>query len=119
MSRVIPPVYKKNQARIARGKEIILHWMARGKSLAFGAAKADISYHQARKWKDDDEAFALACDEAYEVGTHGLEDIADNRAKRRSDTLLMFLLKGRDPKYRDSAKTVIEVQAPQVRSRRF
>lgn len=114
-----PPVYKKNQIRIARGKEIILLWMSRGKSLAFGAAKADITYTQAKKWQADDEMFATACSDAYEVGTQGLEDVADNRAKRRSDTLLMFLLKGRDPKYRDSNKTVIEVQAPRVNSKRF
>lgn len=102
-----------------RQKEIIVLWVSRGKSFAYGCSKADISYHQGRKWKREDEAFALACEEAYEVGTQGLEDIADNRAKRRSDTLLMFLLKGRDAKYRDSAKIVVEVPAPRVTARRF
>lgn len=119
MSRTIPLVYKKSQDKITRKKEIIVLWMARGKSFAFGCAKADSSYSQAKKWKSEDESFALACEEAFEVGTQGLEDIADNRARRRSDTLLMFLLKGRDVKYRDSAKTIVEVQAPRVTARRF
>lgn len=117
--RTIPPVYKKAQARMDRKKEIIVLWMSRGKSFAFGCAKADITYTQARKWKSEDEGFALSCEEAFEVGTMGLEDIADNRARRRSDTLLMFLLKGRDLKYRDTAKTIVEVQAPRVVARRF
>lgn len=116
---MIPPVYKSNQVRIARNKEIILLWISRGKSLSFGAAKAGISYRQARQWKEDDEVFALACDDAYQIGTEGLEDIADNRAKRRSDTLLMFLMKGRDAKYRTDTKTIVEVQAPLVRRREF
>lgn len=119
MVRKAPPVYKKSQGNIARKKDVILHWMARGKSFAFGCAKADITYTQAKKWQRDDESFVLACEEAYEVGTQGLEDIADNRARRRSDVLLMFLMKGRDVKYRDSAKTVIEVQAPNVVARKF
>lgn len=114
-----PGGYKKNQSRIADQKDTILHWMARGKSLAFGCAKADISYTQAKKWQEDDEPFAIACSDAYEVGTQGLEDIADNRAKRRSDVLLMFLMKGRDAKYRDSAKVVVEIPAPRVNARKF
>lgn len=94
-------------------------WVSRGKSFAFGCAKADISYHQGNLWKREDENFALACEEAYEIGTQGLEDIADNRAKRRSDVLLMFLMKGRDAKYRDSAKVVVEIPAPRVNARKF
>lgn len=119
MGRRIPPTYKKSQDEIIRKKEVILHWVARGKSFAFGCAKADISYSQGKKWKADDELFELACGDAYEVGTQGLEDIADNRAKRRSDVLLMFLMKGRDAKYRDSAKVVVEIPAPKVSARRF
>lgn len=117
--RKAPPFYKKSQSEIARKKDVIVHWVSRGKSFSFGCAKANISYSQGKKWRVDDQTFALACEDAYEVGTHGLEDIADNRAKRRSDALLMFLMKGRDPKYRDSAKTVIEVQAPRVNARKF
>lgn len=116
--RCVPQGYKKTQDRIGQGKEIILHWMSHGKSFAFGCAKADISYTQARKWRADDENFHIACEEAFEVGTQGLEDIADSRAKRRSDILLMFLLKGRDPKYRDKG-VIIQVPAPTVNVRKF
>lgn len=119
MPRIVPPTYSKNQTRIARQKLVIVHWMSRGKSFAYGCAKADLSYAQGKKWKREDEAFANECEDAYEVGTQGLEDIADNRAKRRSDVLLMFLMKGRDPKYRNDTKTIVEVQAPRVNARRF
>ncbi len=111
--------YPSSQARIARQKEVILLWVSRGKSVAFGAAKADISYTQVKKWRGDDEKFDLALEDAYEVGTQGLEDIADSRARRRSDPLLMFLMKARDPKYRDSTKVVVETPAPIVKRRNF
>lgn len=117
-TRTIPVSYNKNQIRIARQKEIIVLWISRGKSFAFGCAKADIGYRAAWQWKADDDIFKADCEQAYDIGTQGLEDVADNRAKRRSDTLLMFLMKGRDPKYRDN-KTIVEVQAPRVSSRKF
>jgi hypothetical protein len=116
---MISATYTKNQVRIARKKEIIILWISRGKSFSYGCAKADVSYRHGRQWKVDDEAFALSCDDAYQVGTEGLEDIADGRAKRRSDTLLMFLLKGRDAKYRTDSKIVMEVAAPKVNRRDF
>lgn len=111
--------YKKNQKRILGQKGVILDWMARSKSFAFGCAKAGISYTQGRHWRRDDEIFDLACAEANEVGTQVLEDIADGRAKRRSDILLMFLLKGRDSKYRDSTKIIVNNQPPAVTRRDF
>lgn len=51
-----------------------------------------------------DAAFAAAWDEAEKVGTGFLEDEALKRSKR-SDNLLMFLLKARKPeKYRDGPR---------------
>jgi hypothetical protein len=35
------------------------------------------------------------------VGDQALLDIAINRGKRKSDTLLIFMIKGRHPEYKD------------------
>lgn len=72
------------------------------------------------EWRDADETFAKAWDEAVEFGTDELEEEARRRAfagvdepvfyqgeecgtiRKYSDTLLIFLLKGRKPdKYRE------------------
>jgi hypothetical protein len=63
-----------------------------------------ISRKTVYKWKLRDEGFAQDWDKAIDDGTDGLEDIALERAKKSSDTLMIFLLKARRPaKYRDQA----------------
>lgn len=53
-------------------------------------------------WREQDDAFARAADEALDEGTDFLEDKARERAVKESDTLLIFLLKARRPdKYRE------------------
>lgn len=53
-------------------------------------------------WRKADNAFAAAADDAIDEGTDYLEDKARDRAIKESDTLMIFLLKGRRPeKYRD------------------
>lgn len=47
----------------------------------------------------NDEEFGKLWAAAIELGTAALEDLAIKRARSYSDNLLMFLLKGRDPKY--------------------
>jgi hypothetical protein len=57
------------------------------------------------RYRSPDLEFAKAWDEAYEVGTDLLEDVALERAVAESDLLLIFQLKARRPwKYRDNAK---------------
>ncbi len=52
--------------------------------------------------RKNDEAFAEAWAEAEELGVEALEDEACRRAFDGSDTLLIFLLKGKKPdKYRE------------------
>lgn len=76
------------------------------------------------EWRAADPAFATAWDEAVEAGTDELEEEARRRAyegvdepvfyqgemcgtiRKYSDTLLIFLLKGRRPdKYRENVRT--------------
>ncbi len=64
-----------------------------------------------RSWiytvRERDEDFAKAWDDAYQAGTESLEATARKRAtdpKKGSDILLMFLMKKRDPSYRESFK---------------
>ena len=55
------------------------------------------------KRRREDEEFAAKWAEAYESGTHELEDAATQRAMTDSDTLMIFMLKSRDPaKYREA-----------------
>jgi hypothetical protein len=54
-----------------------------------------------RRWTAD-PAFAAQAEDAIEAGTDELEDVARQRAKDASDTLLIFLLKARrSEKYRE------------------
>jgi hypothetical protein len=87
------------------------------------ACKAvDISRVTAYEWRDKDPAFAEAWDKAKAIGVTALEDEAARRAhdgvatpvfhngfecgtvQKYSDTLMIFLLKAHDPKYRDQQR---------------
>lgn len=61
-----------------------------------------ISRQSIYRHRKSDPEFAEALEEARMVGADHLEDIAVDRAKKNSDTLLIFLLKGAKPdKYAD------------------
>lgn len=47
--------------------------------------------------RDCNPDFKAAWEEAIRSGTDGFEDVAGDRAKEKSDLLMMFLLKSRDP----------------------
>lgn len=83
--------------------------------------KAQISRVRAYELRNEDEVFRAAWDEALVMATEALELEARRRAegfpepiyyngkkigivRRYSDTLLIFLLKAHDPKYRDNIK---------------
>lgn len=77
--------------------------LALGSSVTEAARAIDVSTVAMYKAKKLDEQFAADWDAAIEEGTDVLEDEAVRRAKDKSDTLLIFLLKGRRPKkYGDS-----------------
>ena len=79
-----------------------LEVLAEGWSVQKAAAAAGMGRSAAFAWKREDHEFAAAWEAAYEDGTDHLEDVAQSRAEGASDTLLIFLLKGRRPnKYRE------------------
>lgn len=98
-----------------------------GLSVTGACREAKISRQTAYHHRSLDEGFRAAWDDAIEAGTDTLEDEAHRRAykgteepvyqqgelvgtvRKYSDTLTIFLLKGRRPvKYRDNAKLEVE-----------
>ena len=76
-----------------------------GAAVAEAAEAAGVRRNTLWRWRQADEAFALAYHDAEEHGTDTLEKVARKRAVEGSDTLLIFLLKARRPAmYRDSVK---------------
>lgn len=91
-------------------------------SAAARAARASRNFVYEQRHAD--EAFATAWDEALQLGTAGLEDEARRRAfegvrkpvhqggklvgyvRDYSDTLLIFLLKAHDPKFRETTRNL-------------
>lgn len=69
------------------------------------AAAVDISANAVWEWRQTDPEFDAAFNALKEKDTETLEHVAKARATKKSDLLLMFLLKGRRPEtYRDSVK---------------
>jgi AcrR family transcriptional regulator len=100
---------------------VFLKWLAKTGNVAASCRKAKINRSLAYEWRNGDEVFAAAWDEALEIATELLEEEARRRAqdgvlepvfylgkragavRRYSDTLLIFLLKAHRPdKYRDN-----------------
>lgn len=83
-------------------RETFLALLSEGASVKAAAAAAQASRQSFYALKAKDEDFAKAWEDCLEDGTDELEDEAVRRAKAGSDTLLIFLLKGRRPdKYKD------------------
>ena len=62
-----------------------------------------IGRRTAYDWREADEDFAKDWEDAVEAGTDALEDVAIERAKNSSDTMLIFMLKARRPeKFREN-----------------
>ena len=101
--------------RTPKKREIFLDVLAGGGSVTLASATAGIGRQRVYEWRQDDANFATEWDVAIEAGTDVLEDEARRRAvegveepvffqgntvghvRRYSDTLLIFLLKGRRP----------------------
>lgn len=92
--------------RTPKNEEHFLNALASGLSVTAAAEAAGIGRRTAYEWRDEDDAFRAAWDNAVEAGTDRLEDIAFKRAAESSDTLLIFMLKGRrGEKYADRVKS--------------
>lgn len=103
--------------RVAASKA---RWLARFRkgdgSISAACKAADIGRQTWYDWLANDPAFAAQVREAKEEKADELEVAAQRRAKKDSDTLLIFLLKNLRPdQYRE--KQQITVVSPEVRDR--
>lgn len=91
--------------RTPKKDEKLLRKLELGYSVSAACKAEGISRSTYYKRRDEDATFREATDDAIETGTDLLEDIARKRAidpQNGSDTLVIFLLKGRRPeKYRE------------------
>ena len=88
---------RRNSRKTADAEEKFLAALRAGKSIAAAARAAGIGRRTAYDWRDRDAAFAARWDEAWEVGTDHLEDLALKGAEHGSERLLLALLKARRP----------------------
>jgi hypothetical protein len=120
-------VGKWSAAKKAEKQRIFLETLATGRSVAAACGAAALGRATAYEWRHADPDFAIAWEEADQIGVEALEDEARRRAvegveepvgfhqgapsayvRRFSDTLLMFLLKGKRPDiYRDNASVEV------------
>lgn len=111
---------RRHPAVPARARAAFLEAIEAGWSFTHAATRAGVNKRRFYERLDTDEQFAAEFKAALEAGTHALEDEAHRRAvqgveepvyqrgelvgtvQRYSDNLLMFLLKKRDPSYREA-----------------
>lgn len=99
---------------------VFLKWLSKTGNVAASCRKAKVNRSLVYSWRNEDETFAEAWDEALDIAIEMLEEEARRRAqdgvlepvyylgakvgsvRKYSDTLLIFLLKAHRPgKYRD------------------
>jgi hypothetical protein len=109
-------------SRTVKKRDEFIAALSVGKSVTSACIEAHLPRRTAYEWRDDDEDFRAAWDAAIDAGTDLLEDEAHRRAfngtdkpvyqggqmvgtiREYSDTLTIFLLKGRRPeKHRERA----------------
>jgi Bacteriophage Sf6, terminase small subunit-like len=84
--------------RTPQKRTAFLAELAAGGSVQRACLAARIGRSAAYAWRENDEDFAAAWEDAYEAGTDRLEDELTRRALDGSDTCLIFALKS--PVYR-------------------
>jgi hypothetical protein len=93
-------------AKKAAIKEQFLVFYRQCGTIYWSAERAGVSKDTIEDWRKDDAAFDLAVANAYDWSTDQLKTTAYARAmkgqSKGSDTLMMFLIKQRDPSYRES-----------------
>jgi hypothetical protein len=92
--------------RTAAHEQRILAKLARGWSVSAACKAAKIARTTYYAWRNEDEVFAALCDDAIEMGTDQLEDVATRQAIKGNTALMVLLLKARRPeKYRERLQT--------------
>ena len=71
-------------------KEAFLTALSKMANVSFACEASGISRQTAYRWKDEDKEFSKNWDQALDDGIDMLEGIALNRARKNSDTLMIF-----------------------------
>jgi hypothetical protein len=93
----------------AKTKRTFLDNLAKAGTITAAADLTGVDRQTVYNWRNKDKKFASDMAAALDNSTQILEDEAYRRAMGKSDLLLMFLLKSRDPKYRDRQETNLNV----------
>lgn len=83
--------------RTFKRRKIFLDQLEAGNSESFAARAAGGELRKFKRWRDDDPDFAKDWEEALEAGTDFIEDVATERALKKSDSLMAMILKARRP----------------------
>jgi hypothetical protein len=98
-----------NRSKRTKSKEKkILDCLRSGGTIKEAVEAGGIGRTTLFEWKSEDPEFAALVEAAIEDGTDALEGIARDRAKEKSDLLLMFILKKRRPEFRDNHQVQVE-----------
>ena len=95
--------FGKLTVRTPQNELAFIDGLANSLSVTGAAKNAGLCVRTLYQWREKDAAFAKRWADSVEAGTDTLEDIATERAKDKSDLLMIFLMKARRPeKYRDN-----------------
>jgi hypothetical protein len=83
--------------RTFKARKLFLDALELGDSVSKAATIAGATSRQFKRWREDDPDFAADWDEAEEAGTDFIEDTATDRALKKSDPLMLAILKARRP----------------------
>jgi hypothetical protein len=89
--------------RTFRARKAFLDCLAAGDSVSKAARAAGGTTSIFKRWKNEDPNFAADWEEAEEEGTDFIEDVATERAMKKSDPLMLAILKARRPDKFDRA----------------
>lgn len=94
---------EKELATRQESKQRFLGVLSKSMNVTLAAHGAGLNRQTLYKWRAEDAEFAAAWDEALQEAIELLEAEAYQRARKQSDTLMIFLLKAHKPeKYRDN-----------------
>jgi hypothetical protein len=88
---------RRNGAKTPASEARFLDALRKAKSIGAAAKAAQVDRRTVYRWREADPAFAESWDEAWDVGTDHLEDIALRAAQRGSERVLIALLRSRRP----------------------
>lgn len=101
----IPRHFKRTRPENLRWVGAFLWCISEGLTVRDACSRAGVGYSSVFAERDRNPDFAAAWEEAIRCGHDVFEGIAAERAKEKSDLLMMFILKSRDPgRFNDKAQ---------------